>query len=496
VLKTAGRGGRGLLGLFVAVVALCFCIEPAARGIRYLAARRSAEAPNLILISIDSLRADRAYCHGKMPALQRYASGGSLLTAANSQASWTLPSHASLFSSRYPAEHGAGRPQGSGLSPEVLTLAEILAQHSYETVAFTGGGWLSPYFGMDQGFAVFDTHGEMLLRPDYNPLSMLLFPNFERRADYWRIKVENWLKRRFAQRTPFFLFLHTYQVHDYFKNAPYLAAHLKRAGARYDPHFLLPQLSTNSDENARGGDHILVAPPNQIAYLETLYDAAASYLDSELEGILKRLSHEDLSRKTLVILTSDHGEGFKLEPRRLHHGGRLHQDLLHVPMLIRFDGVVPAGQKISTPVASLDLMPTALDLLGIPSPPDMRGVSLKDLIVVGGQPAQRLIFAEEVGYEITADYSRRELAANERQTALIADGIKFIRNLEGEELYDLKVDPDEVQNQLSSKPSLASRLRAATQEFQDRYPCCLTPAGPKEGLSPDLQRQLQSLGYL
>lgn len=328
--------------------------------------KENSTFPNLILISIDTLRADFVGRYGHpgnlTPFLDSLADQGVLFEFAYSQSARTLPSHASLMTSRYYNCHLATQDSGASfwLSEEELTLAEILSEHGFATGASTDGGFVSARFGFSQGFDYYDEPDILQKQEDRsNPTAGIVEVN--KRALNWLDQV--------APSKPFFLFLHYYDVHNYMHDIPG-ALETRRA-------IMLGELEPTEE---------LVN-----AMLDS-YARRLKELDDELRKLFLELESRNRLDSTLVIITSDHGEGFG-EHGWFDHGGYLDQEAIWVPLI--FTGLdLPHGLRISEPAQNIDVLPTILDLFSIGLPDNIQGYSLVPLIY-GWDESPRLAVSED-----------------------------------------------------------------------------------------------------
>jgi arylsulfatase A-like enzyme/4-amino-4-deoxy-L-arabinose transferase-like glycosyltransferase len=335
---------------------------------------------NIILISIDTLRADHLSSYGYFrktsPNLDRFAAEGVRFEKVISQAPKTAPSHMTMLTSLYPEVHQVHSDYDTvfdRLDPKWEYLPGILKKYGYRTAAFTGGVPVTEKGGFD---AYFDIWEEGYLAK----LKLGKLP-----------KIVDWLKQ--AQGQPSFLFLHTFQVHDpYCPPAPY--------NKLYDPDYkgwIIDDLDTlwlkagrdwgkihnlywgGEDKGVHGGQlNLKLITPRDTWHLNALYDGAINYTDMVLGKFLEDIKTAGILDNTLVIITSDHGEEF------MEHGSFLHRTLyretLEVPLIMRWPGRLPKGRVVRGQVRLIDLMPTMLDLVGIPIPTQTQGVSLTGLL--------------------------------------------------------------------------------------------------------------------
>lgn len=355
------------------------------------------QAPNLLLITIDTARADRIGCYGSAdaatPSLDRIAAEGALFETAIAVAPIALPSHVSLLTGQYPPRHGV-RLDGDFLRPGAgTTLAEHLASNGYTTAAVVGSYALSADFGLARGFGVYDEPSEdRTATPAGDALRH--YAIVERPAADVTDAALQLLDGKLD--APFFLWLHY-----------------------YDPH----------------GEY---APPEPFAsrFAESPYDGELAYVDAQLGRLFDALRSGDRLDHTLVAVTSDHGESLG-EHREAMHGLFVYDATVRVPLLLRFPAEVPAGTRSGHLVAGVDLAPTLLDLLGQPPMTGIDGVS----------------FAAAARGETLPP---REPAYSEAELPLRAYGWAALHALHGgdrkfidapqRELYDLTLDPGETRN--------------------------------------------------
>lgn len=443
--------------------------------------RRSVDPqrPNLVLVSIDTLRADHLTAYGyersTSPEISRLASEGILFEQAFSQSPKTATSHMSLFTGVYPPAHRVanwGERQVRRLSDDVPTLATLLARSGYRTEAHTEGGNVSARLGFDQGFEVYQEHRG----------AEPVFEGASRALDRF-VQDEN------GGHTPFFLFIHTFEVHD-----PYVPP------AEFADRFVEPSYSGDIvgsqgelESLAGGGSYwarnavywnrVDRNDPADIQHLKDLYDAEILFTDSQFAAFREHLRRLDLEDETILVVLSDHGEEF------LEHGGFLHnalfQEILHVPLIFRFPANLglASGRRIQSVVRLVDVVPTLLEVLELPAPEHIQGESLLPL-VEGDETLARPVFSQW-------------LAAG-RIVALRDGEWKYIRVKRKEQLFDLSSDPSESVDLLAARQEVLARLQARVDEIiGDSYAFAetRTTARPPR-LDQETREQLEALGYL
>jgi arylsulfatase A-like enzyme len=325
----------------------------------------AAPRPNVLLISLDTLRADHLGCFGyrkgTSPNLDRFAAEGIRFTNCRSQAPWTLPSHMSLFTSLLPTDNGVDNVN-KVLPREIVTLAQVLRKAGYRTAGLVNDGQMKAHWGFRRGF---ETWREFPVDTAAGSC-----PNITTQAI-------NWL-RDDAAGSPFFLFLHYYDCHD-----PYDAPEPFRrkmgttlTGAR--AHELCVRYHGPGQSLPR---------PDLLADLVAAYDAEIAWLDDELGRLLAAVPPD-----TLAVVFADHGEAFK-EHGWLMHGATLYDEEIHVPLIVRLPAGQARGKVVEEPAMLLDVAPTILACCGIPVPAQFQGADLATLWQ-GGHLQQRLVLSE------------------------------------------------------------------------------------------------------
>jgi len=336
----------------------------------------SNSSPNVLVILVDTLRADHlstyGYARATSPFLNGVARQGVLFENAISTSSWTLPAHQSLLTGRYPHEHGPLREQP--LNETYPTLAQVLDDHGYRTAAFSGNNdFFCRRAGFARGFLHFEDYfysiGDMAYRTFWgrvffhNYLAQLLgrdeLPTRRRAADVNR-SLLHWLDRN--QEKPFFAFLNYVDVHT-----PYLPER------SYRYKFASRDTQTQCPPT-RQRLPITLRAPNEFDYLMGLspacfqlqvdaYDGGVSYIDDQIAALFAELARRGLDKKTLIVITSDHGESFR-EHGFVTHGTSLYRELVWVPLIYWWPGHIPSNQRIDRPISAASLPATVLDLLG------------------------------------------------------------------------------------------------------------------------------------
>lgn len=418
--------------------------EPSARGFACWATPymvvSGGPRPNVLLISLDALRADHLGTYGYIrptsPTLDSLATRGYLFERAVSQAPWTLPAHASLFTSHYLKSHGITNWQEK-LGADAIMLAEVMRFCGYVTGAIIGGA-LPPKRGFSQGFDSYDSSCFDMASED--PVT----------NHCTHQKAVEWLRRR--ANAPFFLFLHYWDIHDpYIPPAPYDTLFDPDYDGTVDPWETLygwRALRQKTPGGARG------IAPRDLEHIVALYDGEIAHTDRYLSKLFTELRRLKLHKKTLIIVTSDHGDEF-LEHGRTGHGKTLFRELINVPLIWAGPGRTRGGRRIETAVQTVDIMPSILDFLAVPAPP-AAGVSFLPLLR-GEDIPSRPAFSEVVGF------SPREGS----QYAVVSGGTKVILSTQTGrmEAYNLETDPKEKHPRDLDSVPMATELGAALESF-------------------------------
>lgn len=408
--------------------------EPLAR----IADEPRTPRPNILLVSIDTLRADAMSAYGgpaATPAFDGLAARGALFLAAVAPSSWTLPSHASLFTGLLPSRHRLWGSRDSAMSrripDDIPTLAQALRDHGYTTQATTGGAFVSALPGLARGF---DRFNEAVTWSGGKDL-----PSVEARAV---LQLE-------MAREPFFQFVHTYSVHSPYGSSP------------------APDPGTYRDDAVAAKAHYL---------------AGVTYTDSLLEALFATLDRRGLRERTVIVVTSDHGEEFADHHPGTFidgHGQSVFEELLHVPLAIAGPFILP-GSRVHEPISLCDLAPTLLQLAGAPPLPASDGLSLVETLREGFGVAARVILAESASEPPQRKAARLGMA-------------KLILTLPDDfQLFDLHGDPGE--RMPLADPAQVARLRPALEGLAAEPP----PLEASAGANPDPRNleQLRALGYL
>ena len=394
--------------------------------------------PNIVLVVVDALRADRLGCYGyhreTSPFLDRLSREGVVFEDATSQATGTLPSVLSMLTSSYPLIRGSMMQEpsaGADRDPELplypvampASLQRSLGESGYSTAASVGGGFVRPELGFDAGFDWYWFPGQA---PELaNQL-----------AELKQALTEH-------TRTPFFLLLHTYEVHDYFQGRGHYLA-------QFDEGYLGPLRDPERLAEAVFGPEPGELTAADLQYVVDLYDGEIRHADYYLGLLLEWLLETPWGKNTIVVITADHGEAFR-EHGRMSHGWTPHRELSHVPLIIRFPDGRGRGRRVREPVGLVDLAPTLLEGAGVAPPSGFVGRSLLPLI--DGN-------SNGVTHPVLAESTKHGLLAREGNWSYIIS-----RSAQTEELYNLAEDPDQAEDLARARPDQLRHMRRVLAEL-------------------------------
>jgi arylsulfatase A-like enzyme len=440
--------------------------------------------PNILLVSIDSLRRDHLHCYGyareTSPTIDRLAREGTIFRTVVAPTSWTLPSHLTLLTALPPEAHGVV-DDGMRLRGNALFLAQVLWRAGYATGGVVSAPYLDAGYGFGQGFDLYDDYTVAKAsqnRSHQGTTSPALVDTVLRWLDGWDGG---------GRQRPFFLFVHMWDVHyDYAPPPPY--------DRMFDPDYR----GAVTGENYEYGTQVHAGmDPRDLTHIVALYDGEIRFTDLYLGHLLDRLRAMGVLDDTVVVVTADHGDEF-FEHGNKSHSKALYDETTLVPLVVRFPPRVPAGKVVDGQVRLMDVAPTILSLAGVSRPPDFgasafgASYAAADLTPwitapAGADPPALIAFTD-----LRTTYAPQPLAAVRTTSS------KFIRGLrdqQSEELYDLAADPGEQVNLLRRDPSLATPLRQQLARWRDGWNGT-RPLAEKVELSEEHEERLRALGYM
>jgi len=465
-------------------------------------------APNVVLVVLDTVRAGNvsSYGYGRptSPEIERLAAEGALFLDATSPATWSLPSHASLFTGRYPSSHGA-HGEHQYLDARHPTLAQVLERRGYQTFCITANPWISDGLGLTRGFAWQDTS----LREQggagrgfafiHRLLDRLGLEESDKGGGLAAASFEAWAGSRPAEGgRPTFVFLNFIEAHF-----PYHQL----------PHASLFQFTDRSYGELRGISIDLVGQQfggkgrsveEAGAPARDMYDGGIAYSNQLLHRVVEALRARGTLDQTVLVVLADHGEILGERGGYFGHGPTLYQEAVGVPLLVRYPPRIPAGVRVAQPVSTVGVFATILDLAGIEAPPTLQVGSLVPLArgesADGGGPilSELHMFRELASEAVRPDPQMK----TDRRYRLLREGsFKLVTTSQGESFfYDLASDPGETHDLAAERPDevLAMRARLAQVQEEIGLPALDAPieaAGDEPKLDEATQERLRALGY-
>ncbi len=441
----------------------------------------------IVLVSIDTLRADRLGAYGyprdTSPFLDELARGGVLFERAYAPMATTAPSHASMFTSLYPVQHGVVK-NGLVLDDRFPTLAELLATRGFTAAGFVSTNVHFASGGLDRGFAVFDEPAPGAYEK-YRPAAATVDAALA------------WLADRPADERLFVL-VHLFDPHAPWRPPTLHREALEPAGEderRALLRFWIREQHVPLRFFRRGAEGLFRA--------QSLYDAEVRFADAELRRLHDGFARAGLAEGTLWILTSDHGEGLG-NHQFMHHGRHLYDEQVRVPLV--FHAVAPPlePRRVAAIVEHVDLLPTLAELTGGPPPPDaaLEGRSLAPLLrgEDDGAPADRAAFVQRRAFALPdrpSDQARgfRGFELGEK-FALVERRWKYLhRSIGSDELYDLAADPYETRNLAGAKPEEAARMQARLRARRAELEAARGGEPSARAVDAETRAELEALGY-
>jgi arylsulfatase A-like enzyme len=429
------RGSLVLLALVLAAAIVSACVS-----------KRPTVPYNILLISLDTVRQDVLGCYGRRPrhapalsptpVLDGLAAEGVRMVDAYAPSSWTLPSHISLLTGQPPLVHGV-ETEGGTLARSTPTMAEVLRGHGYRTVGIYSAPYLDPHWGFARGFERYQpVYGAEVVTVAERSSKLRAETEARAAARDWaaydrlkqqQVEVSQELNRRSEQAVtsdgvadavvatlgdlkqagkPWFVFAHFFDPHcDYVPPPPY--------DKRFDPDYTgtatgegcMTGSWVGHPDPDRPGGIIRTVSQRDLEHVVALYEGEVAWTDAHVGAILRKLDDLDLARTTLVVVVSDHGEEF-FEHGNIGHRRTLFEESVRVPMLLRLPGVLPAGTARRGPVTLTDVLPTVLDVLGLPAAKDVAGTSfvrlMQDGTAAGRTSLQRLVMMTTGNVQVDA----------------------------------------------------------------------------------------------
>jgi arylsulfatase A-like enzyme len=447
-------------------------------GILFSFACGSDSPPNVLLITVDTLRADHlgAYdSHASTPRVDAFAREATVFERVAAPMPLTRPSHFSLLTSLYPREHGALNNAAS-LPESATSLAEILSEQGYRTSAVVGVALLCRDSGAAQGFEFFDCPSEAR----------------ERSAEEVVRRSLAWLEGlRDDER--FFLWVHLFDPH-----LPYAPPPEYRQDSSSDGPEMgwpwLKQVAANNNGNI---------PAAVLERAKSLYRGEVAYTDHWIGELLSGLSSQRDAANTLVVLTADHGECFE-NGVYFEHADCMWEPAVRIPLIVRYPRAFPPGTRVPAQASIIDIAPTVLRAAGLDLPEEFSGRPLQEHETFG----DRHVLIQYPFYQQAAAMNRprkmqiirsvageptREILVDQEMVGLVGRDWKYLRTGTSDELFRLSPAPDERQNRIAEQREIGDEMKIRLDRLLERHPLNI---GEPDVINEELRETLESLGYL
>ena len=408
---------------------------------------------NIIWIGVDAVRADHVSSYGyarpTTPNLDAWMGRqGVRFQKATTVTPWTFPASAAMMTGRTPSAYGLDWDHTT-LPNKARTLAEYLRAAGYYTVGVVAAPFVRAKNGFSQGFDIYEDR-----------LTYSRPTSYRGQANELNNLTLNWLAGSSVPgKRPLFLYLYYFDPHTWYNPMP-------PYDTLYDPDYTGPVTAKVYADGRDTTEGKVTLTARDVEHLLALYDGEITYWDYYLGQILTALDKRKLLDQALVIVTSDHGDMFG-EHHLWTHGNCLYEELLHVPLLMRFPGVIQPGLVVETPVQNMDVMPTILDWAGVKAQEKLHSVSLRALAQGAGDVAARDVFSELPGVTDPKNWAYW-LAPRDHLFSVRRGPWKLIHHAnapQADELYQLNAaSPYETENLISSQADLAGKLRQAVRE--------------------------------
>ena len=432
------------LGLAIAAGVAVIAAAPTLRSLARGRQMRQLRGANLLVVTLDTTRADRLGCYGhaeaETPVLDGLARDGVLFERCITPTAFTLPSHSSIMTGLYPMFHGVRLNGGVALSDAHPTLAERLTESGYRTGGFVGAFVLDSRWGLNQGFQTYDDEF------DLKPGEMLDLARVQRPGNTVVDAALKWLQ--ISDERPFFAWVHLYDPHTpYEPPEPYKTRFAGSPSRRYD---------------------------GEIAFA-----------DSQLGRLLDWLRTSGNDENTVVLVIGDHGEGLGSH-REEEHGFFIYDYAVRVPLIVRLPRGLLHGSRVGAQTRTIDVMPTLLQLLGVAPPARLDGESLVPLLSDPGRVGARVAYSESVS--VSMQYGWAPLYS-------VRTGEYTFIDAPRPELYDARQDPTEEDNLFGRLPGVAEELRATLAQLREAG-ARGAPEPQEANLDDETMRALATLGYV
>lgn len=465
-------------------------------------------APNVVLVVLDTVRARNVSTYGygrpTSPELDRLAAEGALFLDATSPSTGSLPSHASLFTGRYPSSHGA-HGEHQFLDARYPTLAQALEHSGYETFCITANAWISDGLGLTRGFAWQDTS----LRDQggaakgfsfiHRLLDRLGLGESDKGGDAVATSFEAWARARPAPGgRAAFAFLNFIEAHFPYHQLPHASLYRFTDRAYGELRAISIDL-LGQQLGGKGRSAEEAGPPAR-----DMYDGGVVYSNALLHRVVEALRAQGTLDNTVLIVLADHGEILGERGGFFGHGPTLYQEAVGVPLVMRYPPRLPAGVRVVQPVSTLGVFATILDLAGIEPPPTLQVASLAPLASGASHDGGGPILSELHVFKGFAGVSARpdpQMNPDRRYRVLREGNLKLVTSSKGDPfLYDLAADPGETRDRSAERPEDVAKLLARLAQVEEEIglPALDAPIADREKppeVDAATRDRLRALGY-
>lgn len=424
-------------------------IVAAAAGLAACPGRVDDARPNVLVLVMDTTRADRCvhlgYDRPTTPELAAFARESVAWEDCWAPSSWTAPSHASLFTGLHPSRHNLHRDGTTVLQSDYDTLAEVLGAAGWATASWSNNPYISPKFGLTQGFQTFEVLADLPGRT---------YPW----ARDTHERALAWMEERTKEGRPFFAFVNDLEPHY-----PY------RPPRDVEARFVRPGVPAAAVESIRDlafprqlGLSLGAEPwePGEREALSDLYDAELATLDAEVGVLISRMRSSGILDRTIVVIAADHGEGLG-DHAWIEHGIKMYRELLRVPLVVRYPGRFDGGRRVKDVARLEDVFPTVLATCGLPVPAGLDGADLATAPTGRDAKSESGVYFEWADTALRS-YPNADVAFMRTNRRSIYDGRwhLIVDGFGATELFDVAADPGELRNVAADQPAVVEALRA------------------------------------
>ena len=466
--------------------------------------------PNVLLISIDTLRADHVSCYGyereTTPNIDRLAAAGTRFSRAYGTAVWTPPAHGSMLTGLYPSQHGV--VDENRLDDSIPTVAEMLSADGYATVGIVNNSQVGELTALHRGHQTFHEVWKGVRSRNVLERALRLAHRKYREArglnDHGARRTtelaKRWIEEHPSSTTPFYMFLHYIEPHNpLLAPEPFRHRFTNRAGADMDRR----KVDRVAENPLVCYTDAIELTREEVEFIKGLYDGEIAYIDTLVGDLIECLKRTGCFDDTLILITADHGEHFG-EHGHFSHVSSLYEPIVHVPLIVRFPDTHERIGVQDELVQHVDIVPTITDLTGA-KPAHGEKLRGRSLVSSGSHSVGHVrVFAEwegRVPFFVRKRLRGRDAAGVcvsmlQPQSMVRDDRYKFILHGTGaEELYDLEADPQENDDLAKSRPEIAQRMRGSLEEWKKTVELD-APGATRYHIDPEIKKHLESLGYM